>query len=163
MSKRCPSSQTARIKAPVSVGQVPPGSFNEWLASQLRTQRMSYGQLAQSSGVDKSTIWRLVHGNRGPRLDTAAKLARALRARWDDTESLEQSVGAAVPASHPTMRVEYALRSDELLNEAQVQQLMNLYLSIRAGRPTTKAQPPRGAGSSGSMTTLRRIQGRKPK
>ena len=40
----------------------------------------------------------------------------------------------AAAASHPTARVEYALRADDLLNEPQVRQVMEYYLALRMRR-----------------------------
>jgi transcriptional regulator with XRE-family HTH domain len=98
-------------------------AFNEWLRTQLKAKKMSQRQLAQQSGVDHSTISRLVRGDRTPSLGTATKLARGLRELRDETET-----------SHPTARVEYALRSDDLLSEPQVRQVMEYYLALRMRR-----------------------------
>src|ERR687896_672233 len=62
-------------------------AFNEWLRAQLKAKRMSQRQLAQQSGVDHSTISRLVRGDRTPSLGTATKLARGLRELRDETET----------------------------------------------------------------------------
>ena len=56
-----------------------PRSFNSWLRSQLKEKKMSQRQLALQSGVDHSTISRLIKGDRMPSLGTATKLARGLR------------------------------------------------------------------------------------
>ena len=61
--------------------------FNEWLRAQLRAKKMSQRQLAQASGVDHSTISRLVRGDRTPSLGTATKLARGLRELRDDADA----------------------------------------------------------------------------
>jgi len=61
--------------------------FNEWLRAQLKSKKMSQRQLAQASGVDHSTISRLVRGDRTPSLGTATKLARGLREIRDDTDA----------------------------------------------------------------------------
>src|SRR3954451_825219 len=53
-------------------------AFNEWLRTQLKVKKMSQRQLAQQSGVDHSTISRLVRGDRTPSLGTATKMARGL-------------------------------------------------------------------------------------
>jgi transcriptional regulator with XRE-family HTH domain len=87
-------------------------AFNEWLRAQLKAKKMSQRQLAQQSGVDHSTISRLIRGDRMPSLGTATKLARGLR----------------------ELRVEYALRADELLSEPQVRQIMEYYLAVRMRR-----------------------------
>jgi len=111
-------------------------AFNEWLRTQLKAKKMSQRQLAQQSGVDHSTISRLVRGDRTPSLGTASKLARGLRELRDETEAPHYFglMGAAV--SHPTARVEYALRADDLLAEPQVRQVMEYYLALRMRRLT---------------------------
>ena len=47
---------------------------------------MSQRQLALQSGVDHSTISRLIKGDRMPSLGTATKLARGLREIRDDAD-----------------------------------------------------------------------------
>jgi transcriptional regulator with XRE-family HTH domain len=113
-------------------------AFNEWLRAQLKAKRMSQRQLAQQSGVDHSTISRLVRGDRTPSLGTATKLARGLRELRDEAES---PYYFASGMGHPTARVEYALRADELLNEPQVRQVMEYYLAIRMRRLAIRPQP----------------------
>lgn len=109
-------------------------AFNEWLRAQLKAKKMSQRQLAQQSGVDHSTISRLIRGDRMPSLGTAAKLARGLRAIHDESDA-PAYLGILTGAStNPTARVEYALRSDDLLTEAQVRQIMEYYLAVRARR-----------------------------
>ncbi|MEO5986606.1 MAG: helix-turn-helix transcriptional regulator [Candidatus Limnocylindria bacterium] len=111
-----------------------PRSFNTWLRSQLKEKKMSQRQLALQSGVDHSTISRLIKGDRMPSLGTATKLARGLR------EIREESDGPAYFASLnnryvlPTTRVEYALRGDDALNETDVRELMQSYISVRLRR-----------------------------
>lgn len=121
-----------------------PRSFNTWLRSQLKEKKMSQRQLALQSGVDHSTISRLIKGDRMPSLGTATKLARGLR------EIREESDGPAYFASlnnrHvlPTTRVEYALRGDDALTETDVRELMQSYIAVRLRRMRTS---PRGAHS----------------
>lgn len=108
------------------------GAFNEWLRAQLKVKKMSQRQLAQQSGVDHSTISRLIRGDRMPSLGTATKLARGLREIRDESEA-PQYLGAVTSGStNPTARVEYALRADDILSEAQVRQVMEYYLAVRA-------------------------------
>lgn len=104
-------------------------AFNEWLRTQLKVKKMSQRQLAQQSGVDHSTISRLLNGDRTPSLVTATKLARCLRELRDDMSGYPGMVFAPTP--DPTARVEYALRADDLLSEAQVRQVMDRYLALR--------------------------------
>ena len=101
-----------------------PRAFNEWLRAQLKAKKMSQRQLAQQSGVDHSTISRLLRGDRTPSLGTATKLAKGLRELRDDTDSPQYFGLTSSSSTHPTARVEYALRSDELMSEPQVRQVM---------------------------------------
>ncbi len=113
-------------------------AFNEWLRSQLKAKKMSQRQLAQQSGVDHSTISRLIRGDRMPSLGTATKLARGLRELREDADTPQYLGLVASGASNPTARVEYALRGDDLLDESQVRQVMEYYLAVRMrrfGRP----------------------------
>jgi len=116
-------------------------AFNEWLKTQLKAKKMSQRQLAQQSGVDHSTISRLVRGDRTPSLGTATKLARGLRELRDESETPHYFGLVASTTSHPTARVEYALRSDDLLSEPQVRQVMEYYLALRMRRLAANRQP----------------------
>jgi transcriptional regulator with XRE-family HTH domain len=109
-------------------------AFNEWLKAQLKAKKMSQRQLAQQSGVDHSTISRLIHGDRMPSLGTATKLARGLREIRDDAEAPQYLSTVAMGTANPTARVEYALRADDLLSEPQVRQVMEYYLAVRMRR-----------------------------
>jgi transcriptional regulator with XRE-family HTH domain len=108
--------------------------FNEWLRAQLKAKKMSQRQLAQQSGVDHSTISRLIRGDRMPSLGTATKLARGLREIRDDADAPTYLAAVAAGTVNPTARVEYALRADEVLSEPQVRQVMEYYLAVRMRR-----------------------------
>src|SRR5512146_1009115 len=109
-------------------------AFSAALRTQLKAKTMSQRQPAQQSGVDHSTISRLVRGDRMPSLGTATKLARGLRelGENDDGPQYLGLMGGGV--QNPTARVEYALRADEALSEAQVRQVMEYYLAVRMRR-----------------------------
>jgi transcriptional regulator with XRE-family HTH domain len=127
-------------------------AFNEWLRAQLKAKKMSQRQLAQQSGVDHSTISRLIRGDRMPSLGTATKLARGLRELRDDADTPAYLGVVSTPQANPTARVEYALRADELLSEAQVRQVMEYYLAVRMrrfGRTFQPDRPDRARESSG--------------
>ena len=131
-------------------------AFNEWLRTQLKAKKMSQRQLAQQSGVDHSTISRLVRGDRTPSLGTATKLARGLRELRDETETPHYFGLIQSTTSHPTARVEYALRSDDLLSEPQVRQVMEYYLALRmrrlaAARQNGQVTRPTGTEGRASM------------
>ena len=129
-------------------------AFNEWLRAQLKAKKMSQRQLAQQSGVDHSTISRLIRGDRMPSLGTATKLARGLRELRDDADTPQYLGMVASGSTNPTARVEYALRADELLSEPQVRQIMEYYLAVRMRR-YGRAYGDGGVGSSTSTAVHR--------
>ena len=116
-------------------------AFNEWLRGQLKAKKMSQRQLAQQSGVDHSTISRLIRGDRMPSLGTATKLARGLRELRDDADTPAYLGLVSSGTTNPTARVEYALRADDLLSEPQVRQIMEYYLAVRMRRFGRAFQP----------------------
>ena len=103
---------------------------------------MSQRQLALQSGVDHSTISRLIKGDRMPSLGTATRLARGLREIHDESDGPAYFATLSSRAVLPTTRVEYALRGDESLTEADVRELMQAYISAR-----TRRARPDGNGS----------------
>lgn len=128
-------------------------AFNEWLRAQLKAKKMSQRQLAQQSGVDHSTISRLIRGDRMPSLGTATKLARGLRELREDADTAQYLGLVAAGAVNPTARVEYALRADEMLSEPQVRQIMEYYLAVRMRRyGRSSYQGESGATASGQST-----------
>ena len=141
-------------------------AFNEWLRAQLKAKKMSQRQLAQQSGVDHSTISRLIRGDRMPSLGTATKLARGLREIREDTDTPAALGVVSVGTQNPTARVEYALRADEALAEPQVRQIMEYYLAVRLRRfhrayaSAPAAEP--GFGSSGGPASASSAYDRPP-
>ena len=129
-----------------------PRSFNSWLRGQLREKKMSQRQLALQSGVDHSTISRLIKGDRMPSLGTATKLARGLREIHDEDEGPAYFASLQARQQLPTARVEYALRGDDVLTEADVRELMQAYISVRSRRQRNNGTPgaPNGNGGSGT-------------
>jgi transcriptional regulator with XRE-family HTH domain len=129
-------------------------AFNEWLRAQLKAKKMSQRQLAQQSGVDHSTISRLIRGDRMPSLGTATRLARGLREIREDSDTATALGVVSVGPQNPTARVEYALRADEALTEPQVRQIMEYYLAVRVRRfartYSTVAATETGMGTGGS-------------
>jgi transcriptional regulator with XRE-family HTH domain len=98
---------------------------------------MSQRQLALQSGVDHSTISRLIKGDRMPSLGTATKLARGLREIREETDGPGYFASLNARQVLPTTRVEYALRGDELLTESDVRELMQTYIAVRSRRGRT--------------------------
>jgi transcriptional regulator with XRE-family HTH domain len=120
-----------------------PRSFNAWLRGQLKEKKMSQRQLALQSGVDHSTISRLIKGDRMPSLGTATKLARGLREITDEADGPAYFASLNARTVLPTTRVEYALRGDDVLTESDVRELMQTYISVRTRRLQS------GSGSNG--------------
>jgi transcriptional regulator with XRE-family HTH domain len=148
-----------RIPTPVSVavefGRTGHGwagaiVFNLWLRRQLRERRISQRQLAYLSGVSHSTISRLLVGDRTPSLETAAKLARALRVQNDEIGIEFGFVEGRPPM--PMQRVEAALRGDHELDDTDVRELMEEYIARRrvrlkaVGSPTAVPSSSAGPG-----------------
>jgi transcriptional regulator with XRE-family HTH domain len=138
-------------------------TFNEWLRSQLRVKKMSQRQLAMQAGVDHSTISRLLRGDRTPSLETATKLARGLREVLDETETTRYFGIVENASVNPVARVEYALRADDALTEAQVRRLMEQYLSLRMqwlGAPRGLRSVPNGRNGAGLARPAVPVNGR---
>jgi transcriptional regulator with XRE-family HTH domain len=133
-------------------------AFNEWLRAQLKAKKMSQRQLAQQSGVDHSTISRLIRGDRMPSLGTATKLARGLRELREDADTAQYLGVVAAGTMNPTARVEYALRADEMLSEPQVRQIMEYYLAVRMRRFGRAFQPAESSASSTSRPPERPLR-----
>jgi len=128
-----------------------PQSFNNWLRGQLKEKKMSQRQLALQSGVDHSTISRLIKGDRMPSLGTATKLARGLREIRDEADGQAYFANLAARQLLPTARVEYALRGDDLLNEADVRELMQVYIAHRSRRMRDNGNGGGGNGNGDGM------------
>ena len=124
-----------------------PRSFNSWLRGQLKEKKMSQRQLALQSGVDHSTISRLIKGDRMPSLGTATKLARGLREIRDDNEGPAYFASLAARQLLPTARVEYALRADDALTEHDVRELMQAYIGTRTRRIRDASTPSQAGGA----------------
>lgn len=121
---------------------------------------MSQRQLALQSGVDHSTISRLIKGDRMPSLGTATKLARGLREIRDESEGPAYFASLSTRQLLPTARVEYALRGDDVLTESDVRELMHAYITVRSRRlrengagPAAEGSDDRGATGSGGAAT----------
>jgi transcriptional regulator with XRE-family HTH domain len=125
--------------------------FNLWLRRQLRERRMSQRQLAMLSGVDHSTISRLLRGDRAPTLETATKLAHALRQVAQPDEAPIYFDRLAQTTIFPTQRVEAALLGDEELEDVDDRSLMHAYLALRARRRREKR-----LGNGGAVLELGR-------
>jgi len=114
----------------------PSEPFARWLDAELRARRLSRRGLAKRSGVDHSTIVRILQGDRDPSLATATRIARALGAPGG-----RQTLAEGADPS-PIGRVKAALQADPALGEMDVAAVMRLYVGVRARRPDPS--PPAG-------------------
>jgi transcriptional regulator with XRE-family HTH domain len=109
---------------------------------------MSQRQLAARSGVNHTTISRMIREGRMPSFTTATKIARVLVDLPEDGAG-RQFLRLVSGGGNPFRRVEFALRADAGLDEAQVRMVMDYYLAVRAGRPRARVagHSPDGPGS----------------
>lgn len=149
--------QTPRGDVDSEVGSTTSGrAFNQWLQVQLRARKLTQRQLAQKSGVDHSTISRLMSGNRVPSLRTATRLAQGL--------GMPQGFGKLDDQSRsPAARVEYALRSDDRLREDEVRKIMEVYLAARLHRSRrVDTSTPVGTTNSKPLPIVIEVAGFRP-
>ena len=105
--------------------------FRDWLTLQLRGRRMSLRQLAQRSGVNVSTVSRIVRGERRPTLHTAVLLARVVRESADESSATWFFGSLTSDLLDPMREVERALRADGLLEDDDIRRVMRAYLEAR--------------------------------
>ena len=130
------------VDAEVGLTSSTAGTFNTWLQSQLHARKLTQRQLAHKSGVDHSTISRLLREDRMPSLRTATLLVRGLDVPVGAATSDGRTFGRA---SSRAAGVEYALRSDEMLSEAQVREIMHVYLAARLRHVRRAAAAPQAS------------------
>jgi transcriptional regulator with XRE-family HTH domain len=136
-------------------------AFHQWLRLQLRARKMTQRQLAQKSGVDHSTVSRLMRGDRTPSLRTATLLARGLGLPQDPGWLDGQSFGRS---DSPAARVEHALRSDDLLVEMQVRAILDFYLAARLRRAARVDTPvPVEAAGTTRVPIIVRVAAERPR
>jgi transcriptional regulator with XRE-family HTH domain len=117
--------------------------FRDWLTVQLRARRMSLRQLAHRSGVNVSTVSRIVRGERRPTLRTAVRLARVVRDNADESSATRFFGALTAESLDPVREVERALRGDDSLDDEGVRRIMQVYLAARAAAeaPTVSGRP----------------------
>ncbi|CAN5610443.1 hypothetical protein BH20CHL6_BH20CHL6_10660 [soil metagenome] len=109
---------------------MPTESFADWLRLALRARGISQRHLAALSGVNHSTISRLLAGDRTPSLATAGKLLRVLRA-IPAGGSMSGIAGGVRSESVTSMRIRLALEADESLDEADVEAVLRFHRRVR--------------------------------
>jgi len=105
--------------------------FRDWLTLQIRARRMSLRQLAHRSGVNVSTVSRIVRGERRPTLRTAVRLARVVRETPDESSATRFFGSLTAESLDPVREVERALRGDDALQDEDVRRVMQAYLAAR--------------------------------
>lgn len=121
--------------------------FRDWLTLQLRARRMSLRQLANRSGVNVSTVSRIVRGERRPTLHTAVRLARVVRESADESSATRFFGSLTAESLDPVREVERALRADGLLDDDDVRRVMQAYLEARQPAPRAVRRRRRAAAS----------------
>jgi transcriptional regulator with XRE-family HTH domain len=115
--------------------------FRDWLSVQLRARRMSLRQLAHRSGVNVSTVSRIVRGERRPTLRTAVRLARVVRESADESSATRFFGSLTAESLDPVREVERALRADDTLDDEDVRRVMQIYLAARRPTETPHLRP----------------------
>jgi transcriptional regulator with XRE-family HTH domain len=121
--------------------------FRDWLTLQLRARRMSLRQLANRSGVNVSTVSRIVRGERRPTLRTAVRLARVVRDTADESSATRFFGSLTAESLDPVREVERALRADDSLEDDDVRRVMQIYLAARRNQATAEPERKRRAGA----------------
>jgi transcriptional regulator with XRE-family HTH domain len=119
--------------------------FRDWLTLQLRARRMSLRQLANRSGVNVSTVSRIVRGERRPTLHTAVRLARVVRESADESSATRFFGSLTAESLDPVREVERALRADGQLDDDDVRRVMQAYLEARRTAPRAERRRRRAA------------------
>lgn len=125
--------------------------FPVWLETQLRARRMSLRQLADRSGVNPSTVSRIVQRKRRPSLRTALRLSRVLDPAGGEAALDLPSVGPS--RGDPVTIVERALRADPELSDEAVTRVMTLYHDLRSKGSGGRSL--RGSGRSDEVAATR--------
>jgi len=119
--------------------------FRDWLTLQLRARRMSLRQLANRSGVNVSTVSRIVRGERRPTLHTAVRLARVVRESADESSATRFFGSLTAESLDPVREVERALRADGQPDDEDVRRVMQAYLEARRTTPRAERRRRRAA------------------
>jgi transcriptional regulator with XRE-family HTH domain len=104
-------------------------TFDVWLATELDRVGMSPLRLARLSGLSRSTISRLLHGQRRPTVETASRIAIAI-ASMRPHEGDERRTDVVA-------RVRHELAADPTLRPTDVERVMNRYVRARGARRTS--------------------------
>ena len=73
-----------------TMNTLPSDLFQAWLIRTVDDRGLSHAQLALRSGMDRSTVSRILAGERKPSLDTAIHLIEALQGGRPDQSAIDQ-------------------------------------------------------------------------
>jgi transcriptional regulator with XRE-family HTH domain len=111
-------------------------SYGQHLRRELRARNWTLRYCALRSGVDHTTISRLVRGTRVPSLETARRLDEAFDG---PAGSLGPARGTDSAAVDPLKRLADALKHDPALDRHSVDRVLRYYAHIRS---RTQGPPP---------------------
>lgn len=103
----------------------PTAQFRSWLADCAQHQHLTHEQIARRSGVNRSTVTRLLNGHRGVTLDTALRLVQSLEAPMPP--ALTQLSGV----SEGEERLRSLLADDPSLSPDAVTAMLDTYRALR--------------------------------
>jgi len=126
MTERSLADAQPRFNRMYCVTTTPADLFREWLARAITARGLSQAQLALRSGVDRSTVGRILNGDRRPTLDTAIRLVGAL-----DTAAMPRVFARLGRLADDTDRVAQAFRDDPHLSGSNAAKLLRCYLNLR--------------------------------
>ena len=112
--------------------QSPAQTFGDYLRYELQMRKWSLRHLAVRSGVDHSTISRLMRGTRSPSLQTVTRIQTAL---GGSPRGFSRGADAAYWMD-PVQRVTEALGADPALHGTKLQQVLRYYRTVRTAQAT---------------------------
>ena len=123
--------------------------LGDYLKQELQARNWSVRYLAFRSGVNHSTISRLIRGQRTPRLETVQRLHHALA----HVAPIQPIRPRTADADGAFQRVADALALDPLLTPAALRQLLRHYEHLR------QPDRPSPAIKTGPVPSVRRVSG----
>lgn len=103
----------------------PTAQFRSWLADCALHQQLTHEQIARRSGVNRSTVTRLLNGHRGVTLDTAMRLVLSLEA------PMPPAIAQLSAVSEAEERLRSLLAEDPSLSGEAAAVLLDTYRALR--------------------------------
>ena len=113
-------------------------AFGEYLSRELRARNWTIRALGLRSGVDHTTISRLIHGKRVPTLRTASRLSEALQGPHPGPVP---SVVVGSGLGDAVERVAAALGADPSLNAPTRATILRYYVDVRTAGLSASVPP----------------------